>query len=423
MWTNWAGTVRASPNRTIWPASEAEVQEAIRTSTGPIKAVGSGHSFTSIAATDGLMVHLDRMSGLVGVDHEACTATVLAGTTIARTNVLLGGHGLALSNLGDIDRQAVAGAIATGTHGTGSRFTGLAGQVVALDLVTAEGEVRRLAGGDTFDAARVGLGALGIVTAVTFRCEPAFLLRAVDRPAGLEETLDGYEDWIGSHDHAEFFWFPHTRRVLTKTSDRVHGPARSLSRGRAWFEDDFMANTVLEQANRLGTRYPRAIPVINAMTVRGLTSREYSDTSHRVFCSPRRVVFPETEFAIPRPALRHVLIEAQRWLATHDEHITAPVEVRAAAGDDAWLSMAYQRDIVYVAFHQFVRRDERRWFAAVEAVMREVGGRPHWGKLHNLAADDLAPRYPRFADFLAVREALDPERRFTNTYLRRVLGS
>lgn len=423
VWRNWAGTASARPARTVWPASVAELQAAVAAAPGRIKAVGSGHSFTPIAVTDGLLVHLDRLSGLVEVDHEQHTATLLGGTTIASANHLLAAQGLALSNLGDIDAQTVAGAIATGTHGTGQRFTGLAGMVVALDLLTADGVVHHLTAGDAFDATRVGLGALGITTAVTFRCEPSFLLRAVERPAGLDDTLEGFDDWVGGHDHAEFYWFPHTRRVLTKTNDRVDGPARPLHRAREWFDDDLMSNTVFEQANRLAARAPAVIPRLNRFSARALSAREYVDTSYRVFCSPRRVVFREAEFAIPREALPTVLAEAQAWLDRTGERVAFPVEVRVAAADDVWLSTGYGRSNVYVAFHQHERRDHEAWFAAVEAIVRAVDGRPHWGKLHRFDAGDLAATYPRFGDFLAVRDNLDPDRRFTNDHLDHVLGS
>ncbi|MHA3701704.1 D-arabinono-1,4-lactone oxidase [Jatrophihabitans sp. YIM 134969] len=421
-WQNWAGTAHASPMRTVWPADIEELRAVVTGTTGRIKAIGSGHSFTPIGVTDGVLVHLDRLSGLVDVDHARCTATLLAGTTIAEANRLLAEQGLALPNLGDIDAQSVAGAIATGTHGTGARFTGLAAMVVGLDLLTADGTVRHLTEGDEFQAARVGLGALGITTAVTFRCEPSFLLRAVERPAGLDETLEGFDEWVGSHDHAEFYWFPHTRRVLTKTNDRVDGPPRPLHRARAWFDDELMSNSVFEQANRIATRAPAIIPRLNRFAARALSAREYVDTSHRVFCSPRRVVFRETEYAIPRAALEPVLTAAQAWLDRSGERVAFPVEVRVAAPDDVWLSTGHERANVYVAFHQYARRDHAPWFTAVEAVLRDHDGRPHWGKLHSLVADDFARLYPRFGDFLTVRDRLDPDRRFTNEHLDRVLG-
>ncbi|CAN5446536.1 D-arabinono-1,4-lactone oxidase [soil metagenome] len=423
-WSNWAGSVTVTPTETVRPASVAEVQRVVADATGPVKAVGSGHSFTPIAVATGTQLRLDRLTGLVAVDRERCTATVLAGTTIAELNRLLDGQDMALSNLGDIDKQTIAGAIGTGTHGTGAAFTGLAGMVTALDLVTADGEVRHLSAEtpDELAAARVGLGALGVVTALTLQCEPSYLLRAVERPAGLDEMLERFDDWVGGHDHAELYWFPHTRRVLTKTNDRVPGPARPLSRTRAWIDDELMSNRVFAGLQRAVTAVPRLAPKVNQLASRALTARQYVDTSHRVFCAQRRVRFHEMEYAIPRASLEHVLGEAQRWLDRTGETVAFPVEIRVAAPDDIWLSTGYDRANVYVAFHQYVARDHSAYFAAVEAVLRDVDGRPHWGKLHTLTAADLEKRYPRFGDFLAVRDRLDPDRRFANDYLRRVLG-
>lgn len=423
-WTNWAGSVTASPTSVVSPRTVDELQDAVRRSDGPVKAVGSGHSFTPIAVADGVQVRLDHLRGLVAVDRERHQVTVRAGTTIHELNRLLDAEGLAMSNLGDIDKQTVAGAIGTGTHGTGARFTGLAGMVVALDLVTADGALLHLteATPDELAAARVGLGALGVVTAVTLQCEPSYLLRAVERPAGLDETIEGFDEWVAGHDHAELYWFPHTRRVLTKTNDRVPGPARPLGRLRAWWDDELMSNVVFDGVQRGVTLLPRAAPYVNQVSARALSAREYVDVSHRVFCSERRVRFHEMEYAVPRAALEHVLAEAQRWLDRSGEKVGFPVEIRAAAPDDIWLSTGYERANVYLAFHQYVRRDPSSYFTAVEAILKDVDGRPHWGKMHTLTADDLRARYPRFDDFLAVRDRLDPHRRFANGYTRQVLG-
>ncbi len=422
-WSNWSGSVTVTPTAIVWPTSVAEVQRDVAEATGPVKAVGSGHSFTPIAAAEGLQLRLDRLSGLVDVDHERHRVTVRAGTTIRELNRLLDAEGLALSNLGDIDAQTISGAIGTGTHGTGAGFTGLAAMVTALDLVGADGSLHHLDSGDELAAARVGLGALGVVVAVTLQCEPAYLLRAVERPAGLDETLESFDEWIAEHDHAEFYWFPHTRRVLTKANDRVEGPARPPNRVRAWIDDELMSNTVFGGLQRVVTRVPRTAPWVNQVAARALSAREYVDTSHRVFCSSRTVRFHEMEYAVPRDALAHVLHEAQRRIDAIGEHVAFPVEVRAAAADDVWLSTGYGRDNVYVAFHQYVRRDPTAYFAAIEEVLRDVDGRPHWGKLHSMTATDLEQRYPRFADFLELRDRLDPAHRFGNAYLERVLGS
>ncbi|WP_338051413.1 D-arabinono-1,4-lactone oxidase [Pseudonocardia acidicola] len=427
-WSNWAGTADARPQLFASPASVAQLQTVVREAAARglrVKALGSGHSFTPIAVTDGVAVRLGRLTGILRADIEAGLVTVLAGTTLHELGERLWALGLAMENLGDIDGQTVAGAISTGTHGTGARFGGLATQVRGLRLVLADGTLLDCSAEqnpDVFAAARIGLGALGVIATVTLQCVPAFLLHATEAPGLLGDVLDGFDELAAANDHAEFYWFPHTRRVLTKRNNHSRGPARPLGRLRRAIDDEFLSNTVFEWTNRLCAARPSMIPRVNALAARALSAREYVDRSYRVFASPRRVVFREMEYAVPRKAARHVLTEIDGWLRRSGEHIAFPVEVRVTAADDVWLSTAYQRDSAYIAVHQHVRRDHRAYFDAVEQIARSVGGRPHWGKLHSLDAARLRETYPRFDDFVAVRDRLDPDRRFANLHLRQILG-
>jgi L-gulonolactone oxidase len=430
-WRNWAGTASANPARVVAPGSVDELCAAVAAATRDrlrVKATGSGHSFTDIAVTDGVRLDLNRLDAVTAVDGTS--VTVQAGIPLHRLNAVLDGHRLALTNLGDIDRQTISGAISTGTHGTGARFGGLATQVTALELVQPDGRLLRCDAGrdpDLFAAARVGLGALGVIATVTLQAEPAFLLHADERPMRLGpvlEQLDGAGGMVEANDHVEFYWFPHTDRTLTKRNNRV-APGeqpRPLGRARAWLDDELLANRVYEAVQRFGARAPATVPAINTVSAMALSARRYVDRSHRVFVSPRRVVFREMEYAVPRAAVADVLRELRCWVDGHDERISFPVEVRFAAADDIWLSTAYQRDSAYVAVHQYHRQPHERWFAAVETIMSAVGGRPHWGKLHGLDAAALAARYPRHADFVRLRDQVDPTGVFHNAYLGRVLG-
>jgi L-gulonolactone oxidase len=429
-WQNWAGTYAVSPTRIVHPRSPDQVAAEIGRAASDglsVKALGSGHSFTDIAVTRGVMIALDQLTGIITADRTTGLVTVAAGTTLAELNPALWNMGLSLTNLGDIDSQTISGAIATGTHGTGRAFGGLATQVRGLELVTATGELVRSGpdhNAELFAAARISLGALGIITAVTLQCEPAFALHAVETPADYDDLLEV----LGSlelKDHFEFYWFPHTRRVLTKINTRtpVDDELQPLGRLRGWWDDEFLSNTVFGAVNRLTTPRPGAIRAANRLAARALSKREYSDRSYRVFTSPRRVVFREMEYAVPRKSLAYVLDELDGWLRRCDERVGFPVEVRLAAADTIPLSTAYGRETCYIAVHQFHRRPHEEYFAAFEDIARSVEGRPHWGKLHYRSADELAPLYPRFADFLTVRDRIDPERRFGNDYLRRVLGS
>jgi L-gulonolactone oxidase len=429
-WQNWSGRVRAHPTRVARPASVEEVarivQEAARAGL-PVKAVGSGHSFSEIAVADRVQLRLDRMDRLLALDAATGLVTVQAGIALHQLNPLLAAAGLAMTNLGDIDRQTIAGATSTGTHGTGARFGGISTQIRGLRLVLADGTVTDCSPTqrpELFAAARVGLGALGIVTEMTLQCEPLFVLHTQERPMPLEQTLDELPGLVDAHDHFEFFWFPHTATALTKSGTRLPGDAerRPVGRVRDLLVNEVLANGVFGLALRAGAKLPRTIPGITRVATAGYSATETTDHSYRVFPSHRAVRFNESEFAVPRGGVVDVLREMKRWVDGHDEKVAFPFEVRFAAPDDIWLSTAYQRESAYIAFHQYHRLPYQRFFEAMEAIVREADGRPHWGKMHDLDAADLRPRYPRFDDFLALRDKLDPAGVFSNAYLDRVLG-
>jgi L-gulono-1,4-lactone dehydrogenase len=429
-WRSWSGLTTARPALVGSPADAAEVADAVTTARDRglrVKMVGSGHSFTDIAVTDGLLLRPDRLVGVRSVDREAMTVTVLAGTPLHLLNRQLDVLGLALHNLGDIDRQTVAGAVATGTHGTGGRCASLSAQVAALEMVAGDGSLVRAGRDGSVDerallaGGRLGLGALGIVTAVTFLVEPSFTLHAVEEPMTWSQVVDGFEDLASAHEHFEAYWFPHTDRMLTKADDRTSDEPRPLSRVRAYVDDDLLSNTVFGALNRVGNAVPRAVPAINRLSARALTARAYSDLSHRVFTSSRRVVFREMEYAVPREAGMRALREVRALVEAAGWRVSFPVEIRHAPRDDVWLSTAHDRDSVYLAFHMNAQTDHTAYFAGVERVLTTYDGRPHWGKLHTRRAADLAATYPRFADFVELRDRMDPDRLFTNDYLERVL--
>lgn len=426
-WTNWAGTATASPAEVAEPATVDELQRVVARASASglrVKALGSGHSFTPIAVTDGLALRLNRLRGIVSADPATGLATVLAGTTLHELGPALWDRGLAMPNMGDIDVQTVAGALATGTHGTGATLGGLGTQVAGMQLVLADGTLHDCVG-EEIPAAAIGLGALGIVATVTLRCVPAFLLHANETPAAFDEVLRDpgtFDAFAEAHDHAELYWFPHTRRLLTKRNDRTADEPRPLPRWRRTLDDELLSNTVFEWTNRACAARPSLIPRVNAIATRALSARTFVDRSYRVFATPRRVRFRETEYALPRDAVPHAIGEIEDWLRRSGERVAFPIEVRVAASDDVWLSTAHGRDSGYVAVHQYVGADHTRYFDAAESILRSLGGRPHWGKMHSLAADDLAALYPRLDDFRTVRDRLDPGRTFTNPYLRRVLG-
>lgn len=426
-WRNWAGNQECAPATVHSPASEDELAAIVGRAAAAgerVKMAGSGHSFTGAALTDGHHIRPDRYASLVRIDRPDGLVTVQAGMTLHALNASLAAAGLALPNLGDIAYQTVAGAISTATHGTGERLGNLATQVRALRLVTGDSSILECSPEeepDVFAAARVGVGALGLVSTVTLQAVPAFDLHVVEEPLRLDAVLEALDDHVGGADHFELYWVPHTGWALTKTNNRTDLPRAARSHWRAFRDDVLLANVAFGAVCRLGRLRPSAIPRL-ARAIPSTGRVEYVDRSDKVFASPRYVRFHEMEYAVPREAAAHVVREVRAMVERSGLMISFPVEVRFVAADDIPLSPSYGRDTCYVAVHMYRGMHHHQYFTAVEDIMDAVGGRPHWGKLHSQTAATLASRYPRWADAQSVRRRLDPEGTFTNAYTDRVLG-
>jgi L-gulonolactone oxidase len=428
-WRNWAGDERCMPAAAMRPASTEEIQGAIARAGREgrrVRVTGSGHSFSDIVCTDGLMLKLDRLDEVLDVDRASGLVRVQAGITIHALNRQLDAHGLALENLGDVDAQTIAGAISTATHGTGARLRNLSAQVHALTLVLADGstlECSQERDAEIFRAARVGLGALGVIAEVTLRCVPAFTLHGVDAPAPLADTLERFDELALGNDHFEFYVFPHANTALTRANNRTERAPRPRGQAAAYANDVLLTNRVFELFCRAGRRFPSRIPQLNRLATRLVGHSERVGRSAQIFTSKRLVRFTEMEYALPRKripeAVRRVLeVIEQRGFA-----VPFPIEVRAVAPDDAFLSTASERDSGFVAVHMFKGMAWQPYFRAVAAIMDELDGRPHWGKRHFHSAGTLRPRYPDWDRFQAVRAKLDPQGRFANAWTDRVLGT
>jgi L-gulono-1,4-lactone dehydrogenase len=385
-----------------------------------VKVAGAGHSFTDIACTDGVMVDLSGMKSVLDVTGE--DVTVEAGITMRALGDVLAARGLAMENQGDVDRQTLAGAIATATHGTGGRFRNLSARVVGVRLVTGGGEVLDILDGDDLRAVRVSVGALGALSAVTLRCVPAFTIHRIDEPRPLDDVLPRLDEVVDAHDHWEAFMLPYTRTALTLASERTHRGPRPVGPARAFVRDVLVENAALGGACRMGRRFPSLIPAVNRRFAGLIGPAEHLDASHRVYANTRLVRFTEMEYAIPRENAAEALERVLALIERRRLQVGFPIELRVVAGDDALLSTAYDRDTAYIAVHQYRGMEFETYFRAVEAIMDEYGGRPHWGKRHYQSAATLAPRYPEWERFQEVRRRLDPDGRFENEYTRRVLG-
>jgi FAD-linked oxidoreductase len=427
-WRNWAGDQRCLPARIERPAGRGDLVESVKRAGDAgltVRAVGAGHSFTDTACTGGVMLDLERLDRVLDVDRDAGLVKVEGGIGLRELSETIWGYGLALENLGDIDKQTASGAVSTATHGTGARFRNLSSLIEAMELILPDGTLVEISADqepELLPAARVGLGALGVIATITFRAVPAFTVRRLDSPLPLEETLRRLNDLADGSDHFEFYVFPHTDVALLRQSERTEEPPDPRNRALEFGQEVVLENWVIGTIARLGRRMPSRIPALSRFVSSRVGKSTKVDRSYRVYASQRRVRFTEMEYAIPR---RHAADAVQRVLAAAeraDPPVGFPIEVRFVAGDESWLSPAHDRDTTYIAVHQFQGMAWEAYFRSVEAILLEYGGRPHWGKRHFQTAATLAERYPHWDDFRAARARLDPEGRFRNAYLDRVLG-
>jgi L-gulono-1,4-lactone dehydrogenase len=427
-WRNWAGDQRCAPAAIEQPGSRAELVDAIGRAAAAgqtVRAAASGHSFTDIACTEGTMVRLERLNRVLDLDRASGLVRVEAGISIHALAEALHTYGLAMENQGDIDRQTLAGAISTATHGTGPAFRNLSAQVESAELVVADGSVVEIGADDreALLAARVGLGTLGILYSVTLRAVPAFTVRRIDRPAPLDETLGDLDELADAHDHFEFYAFPHTEVAVLRESDRTDEPPRPRSHGAEFFREVVLENWVAEAFARAARAVPALTPVL-ARFLAGRIGRSVTvDRSYRVYASERRVRFTEMEYAIPREHGAEAVRRVFELIEREGLRVSFPIEVRFVAPDDSYLSPSHQRATCYIAVHMYRGVEWERYFRGVEAIMDSYGGRPHWGKRHFQTSETLAARYPRWDEFHGVRERFDPEGRFANDYTDRVLGA
>lgn len=425
-WVNWAGDQQCVPARVATPRDPGEVAELLAhaaDSGQTVRVAGTGHSFTDTVLTDGLLLDLSAMNRVLTLDAHSGLVRVEAGATLNTISIAAHAAGLAFPNLGDIDVQTIAGATATGTHGTGATLQNLSATLHSLEIVRADGSVVEVNENDdpeAWRAARVGLGALGVVTAVTLRMVPSFVLEGIERPEPVEHLLADLDTHVAGNEHFEFYMFGHSPIAMTKRNNRVDLPEQPRGAVVDWCSDILLSNHVFDALCRLGRTQPRTIPYIHKAAAYAGSYRRQVDRSYRVFASPRLFRFTEMEYALPREHAAEAIRTIKRLASRFDTPM--PMEVRWVAPDDALLSPAGGRETCYIAVHQYRGMEWEPFFRACESVFDSFHGRPHWGKRHFQSADTLRERYPHWERFRRVRERFDPQGLFANDYLNRVLG-
>lgn len=428
-WGNWSGSVRCTPRRVITPADEQAVASVLVEASDsdlPIRAVGAGHSYSPLVATTGTILSLDRIAGVLGVDAVAKRAVIAAGTRLRTLGEPLRERGLALQNQGDVDYQALAGALATATHGTGITLRCLSAGIVRLRLVLADGSIMECDAGhepDVFRAAKLHLGCLGVVTSVTLELRSAYRLRDETRVVPLEQGLASLPALIRQHRHVECWWFPHADVIGVRTMSETDEPVND-SAVKRWFTEIVVDNGLFGLAAAV-SRVPGlsgSRPALSRLIAKLAGGKPYVDWSYRVLATGRTVRANEMEYAVPADLGPDAIRAVRDYVRRHRTPVLFPIEYRYVAADDIPLSPFYQRDSAVLSIHQDARVNRDPYFRDVEQLLRDTGGRPHWGKLHSLSSRDLRPLYPEWELFQGVRKRLDPLGKLLTPYLLQVLG-
>jgi FAD-linked oxidoreductase len=423
MMKNWGGNVHFNPEQVMTPASTKEIIEIVnlaRERKKKIRVIGAGHSFSPLVATNQILVDLKRMNELIAVDAEACTATFAAGASISKLTEELWQHGLALSNQGDINHQTLAGAVSTGTHGTGINFGSLSSFVTAIEFVDGSGEVQnisRSSPNDLIYAAQVQLGVFGILTKITVQCERKFVLRDVRRTYSLEECLSRFDEDVKKNRHVEFFWFPYSALAQIKSLTIVNetNPRNALS---AFFDDEIVERFLYSGLCEVTKLIRPMAKHTSKLCGNLIPSSDYANWSYRVFPSSRKVRFTEMEYAVPLDAGLECFKAIRKMIETKGVCVFFPVEYRVAAADKAWLSPFFGRQSAIISLHVFKGVEQDYFFSEAEAIFRSFNGRPHWGKIHKMTAPQVAGMYPKWADFSILRKKYDPDNLFLNDMLQ-----
>jgi|TARA_B100001094_G_scaffold127927_1_gene123998 L-gulonolactone oxidase len=427
-WLNWAGNQTSYPHSVLRPDNENAISEIVGLGVAKrlkVRPIGNGHSFSSIGSTDGFLVSLQDLNSILDIDKEKLQVTVGAGIILSDLNAQLHKLGLALPNLGDIDSQSIAGAIATGTHGTGITFNSISSAVVGIRIVTGDGSIVDISESENaefFEASKVSLGALGIVVSVTLQCVRSFNLELTEFTARLPEIISRFEHAELSSDFVEFFWFPYTDIAEIKICNKTNSFPSRVKTVSKFVNDEIIRNLGFDLLNRFWLRFPGTVNRSMQLLTKEGDRPTRVDISHKIFCSKRRVKFIEMEYAVPREQLFDAFEAVRHITEGLRIPVTFPVEIRTLGADHIPLSMANGRDTGFIAIHLYNHAKSRAFFHEVEKAMRQFAGRPHWGKIHNLDSSDLVKLYPQWNEFTEARQALDPDGHFTNSYLERVLG-
>ncbi len=427
VWSNWAGSEQCQPSEYVQAENARQISDLViqsRQKGRKIRPLGSGHSFSPLVPTEQTLLSLDRLDGIAQIAADRKSASVMAGTRLKRLGQLLYEEGLSQENLGDIDAQAIAGALSTGTHGTGASFGTLSTQIEGMELVDGQGQIHWLDPQhqpEVFSAARIALGSLGVITQLKLRVEDAYKLEFISGKESLESVLKNYERYLRENRNYEFYWFPYSGMVQNKFSNKSNKLAIK-SGVKEYINDIILENYIFKFLSEIARIFPSTCESIARISAMAVSASSKVNWSHQVYATARLVRFNEMEYNVPRKAFSDVMRQLQERVEKERFRVHFPVECRFVAPDDIPLSPAYQRESAYLAVHMYKGMPYQEYFDAAEEIFLAHEGRPHWGKMHSLSAAQLAPRYPRWDEFMKIRQRMDPDGVFLNPYLEKLFG-
>lgn len=414
-WRNWSGSQECYPNARTAPATVTELQELISSAKGVVRPVGAGHSFSGLVPTDDTIVSLSRLSGLVNHDSASLQARFWAGTRLGEIGAPLEAIGQAMKNMPDIDEQALAGCLSTATHGTGAGIGCLSTFVEELQLVTASGELLECSAEknpEVFEAAKVSLGSLGVITQATLQNQLPYRLKRETVWREFDEIMELAESMADNNRNFEYYYVPFTGMGWTDVHNESSEPISTTER----LDANDGAND-LKLARDWLSWSPKLRELLLSTYMNTIDDEIVIESSWKNYASERNVRFNEMEYHLPREHGRAAMQEIRSALEKNHNEVFFPIEVRYVQADDLWLSPFYQRDTCSIAVHRFFEEDFEPYFKTLEPIFRKYHGRPHWGKLNTLNANDFRALYPKWQDFKAVRQELDPTGKFLNKYL------
>lgn len=415
-WQNWAGNQTAQPSAIHYPQNVEQIRALLASSNGPIRCFGGSHSFSPLVPTDGTLISLEAMNGLLQHDSDKSTATFAAGTRLGNASAAAWDAGLSFSNEPDINLQSLAGAISTSTHGTGLTLPSQSAQIKSLRLISADGQLHDLSSrdGDLFRAAICSLGCLGVISDITFQQQPRYYLREVTRVMDLDKALAVVEQEKDSVRGIELFAFPHGNTAIIKTFEETSSTEEILP------PDD--SNDLLEMVCEVSMRASWLTPTIQRLLGKFIEDGFKQGPAWKVYGNVRTVRFNEMEYCVPAEDGIATLKQVCATIRDNNINVMFPIEFRYVRADNSMIGMFGQRDGATISVHQYVKQDATPLLNAVEPLLQKAGGRPHWGKIHTMSADQLKQAYPELKRFNEIRAMLDPQGRFLNAHMRTILG-